>query len=207
MEPANPPLRRRADYLSAFEREHFDVYNVTPERVTSAFFTLSDPNATMQHIFDGLLTDGIPASAVRCLQRLLNGKVDITFGTQEMRDQFLRKSAFIVNRRPYAAHPPQRRLTFVTILDAPYELTERALEYRLQKYGRVYSQRRGKIQSHPSVCNGLRHIRMDIPSFLRFGKFLLRVFYEGQPKTCRRCNSPDHLSKDCKNTFCFNCGS
>ena len=165
----------------------------------------------MQHIFDALLTDGIPASAVRCLQRLPNGKVDITCGTQEMRDQFLRKSAFIVNRRPYAAHPAERHLTFVTILDAPYELTERALEYRLQKYGRVYSQRRGKIQSHPSVCNGRRHIRMDIhtdiPSFLRFGKFLPRVFHEGQPKTCHRCNSPDHLAKDCKNTFCFNCDS
>ena len=165
----------------------------------------------MQHIFDALPTDGIPASAVRCLQRLPNGKVDITFGTQQMRDQFLRKSAFIVNRRPYAAHPAQRRLTFVTILDAPYELTERALEYRLQNYGRVYSQRQGKILSHPSFCNGRRHIRMDIhtdiPSFLRFGKFLLRVFYEGQPRTCRRCNSPDHLAKDCKNTFCFNCDS
>ena len=135
------------------------MYSVTPEQVTSAFFTLPDPNATMQHIFDALLTDGIPTSAVRCLQRLPNGKVDITFGTQEMRDQFLRKSAFIVNRRPY----------------------------------------------------GRRHIRMDIhtdiPSFLRFGKFLLRVFYEGQPRTCRRCNSPDHLAKDCKNTFCFNCDS
>ena len=27
VEPVNPPLRRRADYLSAFEREHFDVFN------------------------------------------------------------------------------------------------------------------------------------------------------------------------------------
>ena len=206
VEPVNPrPLRRRVDYLSAFERQHFDVYNVTPERVTSAFFPLPNQNATMQHIFDALLTDGIPASAVRCLQRLPNGKVDITLGIQGMRDHILKKSAFIVNRRPYAAHPAQRRLSFVTILDAPYELTERALEYRLQRYGRVYSQRRGKIQSHPSVCNGRRHIRMDIhtdfPSFLRFGKFLLRVFYEGQPKTCRLCNSLDNLAKDCKNTF------
>ena len=61
VEPANPPFRRHADYLFAFEREHFDVYNVTPERVISAFFTLPDPNATMQHIFDALLTHGIPA--------------------------------------------------------------------------------------------------------------------------------------------------
>ena len=95
VKPVNPPFRRRADYLPAFEREHFDVYNLTPERVTSALFTLPDQNATMQHIFDALLTDGIPASAVRCLQRLPNDKVDITFGTQEMRDQFLKKSAFM----------------------------------------------------------------------------------------------------------------
>ena len=47
VEPANPPLRRRTDYLSAFEREHFHVYNITHERVISAFFTLPDPNATM----------------------------------------------------------------------------------------------------------------------------------------------------------------
>ena len=110
-EPANPPLRRGADYLSAFEREHFQVYNVTPERVTSAIFTLPDPNATMQHIFYALLTDGIEASAVRCFLHLVpNDKVDIIFVTQEMRDQFLRKSAFIVNRRLYAAHPAQRPL-------------------------------------------------------------------------------------------------
>ena len=43
VEPSNPPLRRRADYLSAFERERFDVYNVTPERVTSAFFHSPGP--------------------------------------------------------------------------------------------------------------------------------------------------------------------
>ena len=100
------------------------MYNVTPER-----------------IFDALLSDGIPASAVRCLQRLPNGKVpvNITFGTQEMRDQFLRKSAFIVNRRPYAAHPAQRRLTFVTTLDAPYELTERALRYEEEEWQGLFS--------------------------------------------------------------------
>ena len=36
-------------------------------------------------------SDGIPASAVRCLRGLPNGKVDITFGSQEMRDQFFQK--------------------------------------------------------------------------------------------------------------------
>ena len=29
----------------------------------------------------------------------------------------------------------------------------------------------------------------------------------GQPKRFCRCNSPDHLAKDCKIIFCFNCDS
>ena len=48
-------------------------------------------------------------------------------------------------------------------------------------------------------------IHIPIPSYLRFGEFLLRVYYDGQPKTCRKCNTSDHLGKDCNNTVCFNC--
>ena len=79
----------------------------------------------------------------------------------------------------------------------------------LSKYGKVFSRTLGKLQEFPGVLNGLRHLRMDIhtpiPSYLRFGKFLLRVYYDGQPKTCRKCNASDQLGKDCNNTVCFNC--
>ena len=44
-----------------------------------------------------------------------------------------------------------------------------------------------------------------IPSYLRFGKYLLRVQYEGQVKTCRRCNVPGHLAQECRQMLCFNC--
>lgn len=37
----------------------------------------------------------------------------------------------------------------------------------------------------------------SIPCFLRFGCFQVRVKYENQRKTCRKCNSPDHLAKEC----------
>ena len=50
----HPDINPVQQGLFAFEREHFDVYNVTPDRVTTAFFTLPDPNGTMQHIFDAL---------------------------------------------------------------------------------------------------------------------------------------------------------
>ena len=45
----------------------------------------------------------------------------------------------------------------------------------LSKVWKGYCQRRGKIQSHRSTCNGCHHIRMDIhtdiPSCFCFGKF------------------------------------
>ena len=51
VEPANPSLRKRADNLSAFEREYFHVYNVTHERVISAFFLLSRTPMQLCSIF------------------------------------------------------------------------------------------------------------------------------------------------------------
>ena len=199
----------RPSYLSDFEKEHFHRDNVMPDRPYTAFFTAPSSAFTTKDIFDALLTDGIPASAVRCLQRSPNGNVLITFASKRFRDLFLRRSSFLVRRGRFVTHPGSRRLLFVTIYDAPHELPDSAIEHRLGKYGRIFSSRRGKVSGYPDVFNGLRHLRMDIeshiPCFLRFGKYQIRVKYDGQPTTCRRCNARDHLFKDCKNKICFNC--
>ena len=52
------------------------------------------------------------------------------------------------------------------------------------------------------VTLGWRFTLIFLLSYVLANSFL--GFSEGQPKTCRRCNSPDHLAKDCKNTFCIN---
>ena len=201
----------RPSSLSDFEREHFHRENVMLDRPYTEFFTAPSTAFTTKDIFDALLTDGIPASAVRCLQRSPNGNVLITFASKRYRDLFLRRSSFVVRRGRFVTHPGSRRLLFVTIYDAPHELPDSAIEHRLGKYGRIFSSRRGKVSGYPDVFNGLRHLRMDIvshiPCFLRFGKYQIRVKYDGQPTTCRRCNARDHLFKDCKNAICFNCDS
>lgn len=201
----------RPSYLSNFEKEHFHRENVMPDRPYTAFFTAPSTAFSTKDIFDALLSDGIPASAVRCLQRSPNGNVLITFASKRYRDLFLRRSSFVVRRSRYVTHPGSRCLLFVTIYDAPHELPDSAIEHRLCKYGRIFSSRRGKVQGYPDVFNGLRHLRMDltshIPCFLRFGKFQIRVKYDGQPITCRRCGARDHLFKECKNEICFNCDS
>lgn len=160
---------RRVMSMSELERENFHPLNVTPERPCTAYFNVGDNSTTTKDIFDALLRDGIPATAVRCLQRQPNGSVLITFSTSEYRDRFLRKSAFVVRRVARVSHPASRRLTFVNVYDAPHELPDSAIRERLSAYGRIYSIRRGKCQEFPDVFNGVRHLRMaltnDIPLF------------------------------------------
>ena len=202
-------IYNRSMNMSTFERENFHPYNTTPDRPCTAFFHVPESTTTSKEIFDGFIRDGIPANAVRCLQRVPNNGIVVTFSSEEYRNKFLSRSVFIVRRKPLMVRHPSRRVTFVNVYDAPHELPDSAIEVRLAKFGTILSVRRGKCQEFPDVFNGVRHVRMlldhAIPCYLRFGRFQVRVKYEGQPKTCRRCGSDEHLNKECRNLICFNC--
>ena len=186
--------------------------NVTPDRPSSAFFRAGS-EITSKLIFDSLRSDGIPANAVRCLARKPTGETMITFKNEEYCCKFLDNSAFFIRnhgyQRGYPAHPAGGELTFVTIYDAPFEMSDAAIEERLKPYCTVFSRHRGKLQGFPDVANGLRHYRVQlmssIPYYLQFGKFQRRFYHDGQPKICRRCGAADHVSRDCINEVCFNC--
>lgn len=196
-EEAPEKMSYHPSYLSEFEKEHFNTENVMLDRPYTAFFSAPSSSFTAKDIFEALLTGGIPASAVHCLQRSPNGNVLITFALQKYHDLFLRRSSFIIRQSHFVTHPGSRRPLFVTVYDASHELPDSALEHRLRRYGWIFSTRHGMVQGYPDVFNGLRHLRMElkshIPTFLRFGKYQVRVKYDGQPTTCRRCNSCDHL--------------
>ena len=62
------------------------------------------------------------------------------------------------------------------------------------------------------IFRAMRASRMEhallfesIPSFLRFGRKLLRVKHKGRVPTCRKYYLPDHVAKVCPNEVCFNC--
>ena len=118
--------------LSEFEKEHFHPLNVTPDRPSSAFFRAGS-EITSKLIFDSLRSDGIPANAVRCLARKPTGETMITFTNEEYCCKFLDNSAFFIRnhgyQRGYPAHPAGGELTFVTIYDAPFEMSD-AARYR-----------------------------------------------------------------------------
>ena len=167
--PPNSSFRpRKLKYLTRFEREHFHTHNVTPGRPCSAFFNIANTDIPTRQIFNALMREGIPASAVRCLQRSPRGFVDITFYTEAVRDKFVGLSSFVIGQRPHVPHPSRRPVTFITVYDAPNELPPSALHARLSKYGKAFSQRLGKLQEFPGVLNGLRHVRMDIRTPIPF---------------------------------------
>ena len=76
-------------------------------------------------------------------------------------------------------------------------------------YCKVVWHCQGTYKNQDGVLNGLRHfhvrIQFAVPSYLRFGKFLLRLYHDGQAPTCRHCNCSGHKAADFHKSVCFNC--
>ena len=138
-----------------------------------------------------------------------DGEVTVTFKSISAKQQFLHLNSLRVDAEHFALQDVDKRLTFLTIYDAPFELSDLAIIKRLSPYCEVLHYRRGKHSLAPNIYNGLRHYRVriskPIPSFLRFGKFQVFVKHNGQVPTCRKCNHPGHFSNVCPNRVCFNC--
>ena len=180
--------------------EHFTSDNEAPERPCTAYFKPQSYH-TADEIFEALEKEKFPATCIRCLQRRPTGEVLITFCNQAWRDSFLKHSSFILRKERIVTNDHDNPLVFLTIYDAPYELSDALIEKRLENYCTVVYARRGKHHNHPHVHNGLRHFRVRpfaaIPTYLRFGRFLLRLSHDGQEATCRKCNRAGHFAASC----------
>ena len=184
-----------------------------PDWPCSAFYK-TDSFMLAHKIFTALDSDGFRADHIRCLQRKPTGKVFLTFPTQAFRDAFLQRSSFVVSTRPgrrFVPNNAERCLTFLTVYGAPYELPDPAIIHQLSPYCEVawHCHRTYRSGKTGGIFNGLRHYRVQvhhsIPSYLWFGKFLVRLYHVGQVPTCRKCNRPDHKAAECRNIICFNC--
>ena len=186
------------------------VNNDMPKRPRSALFTPSR-STSARSVFAALSAANIGASDIQCLQRKMNGEVVITFKSDALKEKFLTLNAISIDSESYAIQDIDRPLTFLTIYDAPFELSDWAIIRRLTPFCEVVNFRRGKFEFDcaPNVYNGLRHYRVrvlkPIPNFLRFGRYQVFLKYAGQPLTCRKCNLPGHFSYACDNKVCFNC--
>ena len=166
-------------------------------------------NTSAKSVFEALEQAKIDAAEIACLQRKMNGEVTVTFKSISAKEKFLRLNSLRVDAEHFALQDVDKPLTFLTIYDAPFELSDLAIIKCLSPYCEVLHYRRGKHSLAPNIYNGLRHYRVriskPIPSFLRFGKFQVFVKHSSQVPTCRKCNRPGHFSNVCTNRVCFNC--
>ncbi len=179
-----------------------------PKRPRSALFTPSKYTSA-RSVFAALDNAAISPADINCLQRKMNGECVITFKSEDAKEKFVLMNSIRINSEHYAIQDIDRPLTYLTIYDAPFELSDVAIIKRLSPFCDVLHHRRGKFDFMPDVYNGLRHYRVrvqkPIPSFLRFGKIQVLLRYDGQDPTCRRCNLPGHFANECDRTICFNC--
>ena len=154
-------------------------------------------------VFEALSNAELQSTDVSCVQRLSSGAIVLTFCQPEQKDAFLRHNFITVHDQPLALQDVDRPLTFLQVFDAPHEVPDTALISRLSKFCDVISNRRGYFREPGwgNVQDGIHHF----PSFLRFGKFLVHVHYNGQTRTCRHCHLPGHLANTCSNQCCYNC--
>ena len=164
-----------------------------PQRPRTAFLTPSK-NTTAKSVFEALENAEIDATEIACLQRTMNGEVTVTFKSISAKEKFLRLNSLEVDAEHFALQDVDKPLTFLTIYDAPFELSDLAIIKRLWPYCEVLHYRWGKHSLAPNIYNGLRHYRVriskPIPSFLRFGNFQVFVKHSSQVPTCRKCNRP-----------------
>ena len=195
-------------FWQALRRNIFTAIMPCPTGLCSAFFK-TDSFMPGSKIFDALKKDGFRLEHIRCLQRNPTGEIFITFHMSELCDTFLSKSSFVTPGCSYAPNDSERPLTFLTVYDAPYELPETAIIHRLSPYREAVWHHWGTYKNQDGVFNGLQHFRVRIqfavPSYLCFGKFLLRLYHDGQTRTCRCCNRSGRNAADCRKSVSFNC--
>ena len=184
--------------------------NELPSRPLTVFFNprTSVPAA---EVFTALQTANVDSSDVSCVQRQSSGEIVLTFRNARAKEQFLMHNVLKIRGQPFALQDVDRPLTYVQIFDAPHEMPDETIIQRLSKYCDVFHHRRGYFRQEgwTHVQDGVRHFRVrikrHIPNFIRFGKILIHIRYEDQPRTCRHCNQTGHYVNACHSIICYNC--
>lgn len=98
-------------------------------------------------------------------------------------------------------------LSFVKVRNLPPEAGMTALKDHLSEYGVCLKLEWGRFKSGPfvGILNGMRLVTIalseDVPSYIEVLGHEAVVEYAGQPRTCRICDSQEHLRARCPQRY------
>ena len=165
---------------------------------------------SVKDIFQDLRNIGRPAHGVKCLHRVSNGRFCINFGKKNYRNTFAKKSSFtphFTNGRPQLS--TSSNLVYIAAYYTPSEVADEAQESPKPVRRCTFFSSLQASDHAQYFFNGIRvfgtEISKPVPSFLRFGRYLVRLKHKGQTRICRKCSRPGHQARTCPNILCCNC--
>lgn len=170
-----------------------------------------DPVATLsKHDFMVGLFKSIPRSVVHACQFLPKNYVEVTFKNEASRDLALIKVVSVCGfQLNIFEADPKAALIYCSWV--PVEVSTDSIGHALSAYGQVLE---CQCQVHPDfqeIESGVQIVRVKLSSQIRkvihIVKFTCKIYYRGQPKSCRSCKKTGHQAKDCPfKDKCFRCG-
>ena len=151
---------------------------------------------------------GIDIESITSIQRKAsNNTWIVTFDSPVSKTAALNEQSVTISGCVVFLGDCENKVTIVKLYELPTELPDSVIIGRLSHYGRVFSFRRDQIAE--GIFNGVRTARMvldrPIPGQTFIAGEFARIWYPGQPKTCRKCGAEGHLAASCKSQRCFNC--
>lgn len=130
----------------------------------STFFT---PNKVMtaRSVFNALVNANIDISEIHCLQWKLNGEVVVTSKTIATKEKFLRLNLLKVNSENYTLQDIDKPLTFLTIYNVPFELSDLGIIKHLAAFCEVLHIDMESILSPPTfitVCSITASVSLNL---------------------------------------------
>ena len=152
-----------------------------------------------------------PRTVVRACQFLPKNYVRVTFKDEASRDLALVKGVSVrgFHLNVFEADP---KAALVYCYWIPVEVSTDSVRHALPAYGQVLECQRQVHSAFPDIESGVRLVRIkltsQIPEVIRVLNFPCKIYYRGQPKSCRSCKKTGHQAKDCPyKDKCFRCGS
>ena len=175
------------------------------------------PRSVSIHSPDGVINCRSLLERLNCqglelkqLRLLPNNDAEITFATIKDREKFYRLP--FVSRPAARSWEPRMRNPppiWVRIRNKPEELLFDVIQKKFSAFGRILFARENTFLGS-NTKNGIITLKMvisnPIPSYVHIGPYCLMVNHDNQPQTCRKCDRPDHLARECAAVRCFNCG-
>ena len=131
-----------------------------------------------------------------CVQFISSTKLRITFNSAAQMEDCLSAG---LSLRGFPLEPqPISTKKWVSVQRLAIGIPVEAATRILGKYGKVFA---AKHETKRGIYTGtisvLMEIQKNIPSALRIRGHTCLIFYRGQTRTCFRCQSPDHTTRDC----------